>query len=420
MAQFNDRLIFDTVTLPNGVVLHGKRWDVPFVDMRIIVPLGHAHCVNTILPGAAHLLEHCICHRSAKFPTERGFLDFLTEHGGHHDALTALMMSSYQAAIPSAHWRDAFAGLLCQVFEPVITEEIIGIERKTLGVERGRRARWYPGDNELDQYLATQWLIRKPVELRHLFGDDIDRTNASVESMYKVHRLYLTQGVHIFVGGSFDMGEALRMAGDLPPLASQKPPWHLEPIRWNRTEYHEKRFDDTARFEYFTEAIIGDLSLEEHTYGSILSSALGNFAWGTLYQWLRHERGLVYDIHIEANDEPMLAATWGLHIPLGLRQHVNLVRAELMDRIRATAFNDDMMLRVIRRRLATQAFDLQRIGDVMKTAIESVRRQGVIVTESRFHSALHALEEPSVRRDIFERLWGTAEFGEFLAIPASA
>ena len=161
-------------------------------------------------------------------------------------------------------------------------------------------------------------------------------------------------------------------------------------------------------------------TLDERMFGSLLSERLVSFNFGSLYEWLRHEHGWSYDVHSTGEYEPPLHPIWGLHIPLANRDQVDIVRSELFDRIDRAATDEKGMGAFIARRHAARTFELQTIDSVVSTAMGFASTTGHIVTERETDEVYERLEDRSYTRRIFEKLFGPASIGEFLAVPNKA
>ncbi len=411
-----DRLAFNSVTLANGLRVHLIPWPVLFTDIRFVVPFGNAHCFGGIAPASAHHLEHVVSHKTSAFPEDRSFQRFIAGHGGYYKAWTGLFTSGYEARVPAGQSMRALTGLIATVFDPIITEDIIALESEALGVER-RRKRWFPGTDEIQHYIKTQWLNAEVLNARRVYGDAEDRAAATPASLTSVNKLYHREGMHVFVGGSFNEKEVLSALERIPTLARTDLPIDVNAVEWGQREYHERRFRDVSRYEYNLGMQIGAVTYEDYVFSVVTEKALMDFTFGSLYEWLRHERGLVYELDEFAVFLPHLDVYWALTVPLNEYRHVQEVRAELLDRILGTLNDDNAMQRALDLSEACAAFDFETVGEVIDHAAFLVDMFGRVASESERRATTNTLRDRSTRERLTAKAWSFEKKGELLIIP---
>ena len=419
-----DRLVFDTIKLDNGIEIYAKRWDVPFVDVRAIVPLGFGHCGAGIPPGSPHMLEHIVYSKRRKYPLPRSFSAFLELEGGDDNATTSLEQTEYPLWIPSAAANRAIAGLASRIFEPLIDDDDVVAERSVVAAERDRVGRWFPGNTELAYYREVEWMEYSPGLKQQLFGEDSDLVQTDGTMLRALHRDYFRRGLRVFVGGDFDIKEVIKMFSDFENLKDASlgmTRLSPKPSRWRKRDYHEQIFTGEDQFRYHVSAFLDTVDVQELGAVNFIGELLTNPTSGVLYEWLRHELGWVYKLHWDM-DYPLgtlRPGRWSLEIPLKRYEQVTAIRSALRTKIESVLVNTGLIEALRRQWRFSSVFRFQTIGSVISSAAESMRIYGRIILEKESAELLENMDQ-KLLLDVYERYFAENVVGEFLSVPQGA
>ena len=418
MAPRQDRLIFDTHVLPNGITVYHKPMDVPFAMMRIIVPVGHVHNTSDIPNGSAHFLEHMVCKRCTLYPAEGSFEDRINMSGGESNAYTTPTFTAYETNVPSTLFEEGFRALFSRVFEPILDESGIAHERSIISSERRRASKWYPVDNDLVHYVGTHWMEQERLAIEQVLGGEADLQTIDVPTLEHLHRHYFSQETKILIGGTCDIGLAVRELEKLPTNKDALPAVY-PPFRWGRKGYHEKAFDDEHRFTIHRGGLLPRKDIRTLVATRCLHDLLVDPTSGALYNWLRNEKGWSYGLpfHVNKGIQVRGPAFMVLALPLNEKKQVSIVRAELDQRIEAALDDRDLIAAVLRRFILGSVFQFQRLADVFHFAEEMLTSLATVPTEAELLQQLESLEDGEYLREMYRTAWTKDAVGEFLSTP---
>jgi predicted Zn-dependent peptidase len=390
--------------------------DVPFVDARIIIPLGSAHNVSPIRPGSFHFLEHMVLNRSKMNPELDSFSKIIGLNGGHRGGSTYPFKTVYSVEVKHDLFDNAFRGLMSQVFEPIFTKEDIDNEVGVIKNERRRRERFFPGNNKLSKYLLTEWMNDPLCSMTQRLGSDTDLEAMDISDMLKVHEYYFNDQIYVFVGGKFEVDSVCR---DLSKIETKRIilPEDCPKISWKKREYHEGKFDDVNRYTYYFGGLNESINDPRETNAvTFILSLLVNHVQGSLYNWLRNEKGWVYEIdyscHLEKN-----GSHWKMFFPVNNEEQVKNIRDELHNRIIDTIKNSDLVEKEINRLKSKGVFFYQTLGGILNEGIDLYADFGKIFSELELISILESFADTDYLMKIYEKHMSPGVTGEFLAIP---
>lgn len=131
----NDSRSYESLQLSNGLtVLLVHQADSEKSAAALTVNVGH---FDDPLPreGLAHFLEHMLFLGSARYPVAGDYQQFISHHGGSHNAWTGTEHSSFFFDIDTAFFAeglDRFADMFCQ---PLFSSEYVEKERHAIEAE---------------------------------------------------------------------------------------------------------------------------------------------------------------------------------------------------------------------------------------------------------------------------------------------
>ncbi|MFA5933701.1 MAG: insulinase family protein [Candidatus Paceibacterota bacterium] len=419
MLKVKDRLVFETTKLSNGITVHTKKTDDPFVMIRIMIPVGSAHNTGGILPGSFHFLEHLVCCRSEMHPQYKAFQKELALHGGGFNAQTWMLNTTYIVDIPSSFFHEALTGLISMVFNPRFNEDDVARERTVIINERKMREPYFPGENELEEYKGNKWMRKHSLDLQTIFGSDQDLESMTLSMMDYLHmNNYRDSGINVIIAGGIKEEDIAKILPQFELITTyvRNNLVHYNPSQWVHQDYHEKISKDTNRFQYCLGLVLPRLSIEEFCMLAFMGKFLTNHVQGPLYKWLREENGWVYGLPTDMK-RSMWDTNFELRIPLSKREHVDTVRSELSERV-VNAFRDqDLIQREFSRQVANSVFDFQTLQSVVSMAHSHLMHVGRVITESSIDESMKQVCETGYLSSLFEKYVTPETLGTILVVP---
>ncbi len=413
-----DKQVFDEHMLSNGIKVFEYKEDTPFTRIVVQIPVGTVHNTELILPGTFHFLEHMITLRSLRHPVYNQFCHLVGLKGGTFEATTKSFWTTYALDIPSKHLKEVLPGFFSQLFEPVFQEEDIALQRGIISNERKGRERWYPGSSEEEHYLRTQWQSDYAFSLCQMMGNDAGVACITPDYLYQVHQNYHNSGIQVIIGGSGDVSSLLCVLSEMK-VEKRTLPTSFRVIHWINQEYHEKSFRDQSRFSLQYGGILSPRP--EEVFNFVLSFILRYFTntvHGPLYEWLREEKGWVYDIGCSVSTFRDQSFDWTLKFPLNNLEQVYVVRNELQGRINKALANSDTVSQEVDRAGDTiEAYGYQTLEQIMNSAESDLERYGFIRSESHIRSNLELCRNTQFLQKVWTEAFAPEKIGCFCALP---
>ena len=403
-----DRLKPQIRVLSNGITIYHIPSDVPYVTARFVVPFGSGHNTGDIVPGTFHFLEHVVLLRSKLYPGYREWGTKVGLVGGYSNAATSRSCTSYEVSVPVAH-EYLLDGLFSAVHYPVISaEDVIG-ERGVIRNERKMKERWYPGDDEIEHYMFTEWLLEDADYITQRLGSDENLENITAEYLQGIHEQYYRTGkAFLIISGSFDMDRIVSVLEQVQTTHAA-PYFQERAFSWADPQYREVAFTDASRFTYHLGAL-AQKDIKSDIRCRFGLGMLANSTHGPLFRWLRDEKKWVYGVNVQA-DSTYENMSFGISLPFSEYGHVAPARAELLDRIKA-AFSDEALIAAEKERyLGQQTFQFSTPGEVIGFLLGKYRTYGRFIYETE----LDAIIQGITSADLLSML--DTAFGELLVMP---
>ncbi len=412
-----DRQYFEVTKLSNGITLYFHQMDVPFFQSRIVVPVGsaHSHSANSGLPGIAHFLEHVTFERSKRYPGKHEFEELVHQNGGYLNASTDSYHTDYILIAPAEDFATMFLGQCDQVFNPIFAEEDIAIQRGIISNERNQR-RYYPGKNEVGQYVNTQWMNFETMPITQVLGSDSDLQTTSAEILQMFHSHYFSSDIQVVIGGNFDKTLVESFFTQLPVINPKLTAEVLAP-RWVHKDYHEHQFKDVNNPRLWYGGLVNFTDLRTTWAIDFVGEFLTNHTSGPLNQWLRREKGWTYGLSFSVwsdND----ATTWKMEFPVNELSHVSEIREHLSTKMEAAISNQDLIQKEASRRLKEELFVYQTLTNRMEIAVDCLTTFDRIPAEVEYRAFLNdILADPTYVQTIYQKYFSPEVCGSFLALP---
>lgn len=413
----NDRLQFDRVVLDNGITVLSKRMDVPFAYAYISVPVGTIHNTDGYQNGMAHFLEHMCCNRSSEFPEIDSFSDFICSTGGGRNAMTSWEWTTYLMNVPTTSFERAFRGLTAQVFEPILLEEDLRLERTIISNERKRESHWFPGDTPIEQYNLTRWKKDSPGSVVQIYGTDEDLASMDVGRLQRMQSTYLDPRTFVLLVGNFDIDLVTSI------LSRYKTSRHelkqkFEQVGWVNREYHEVAISEINRFMYHFGGIGQPFPFVDLVALLVFKRLMVDQSFGAVYRWLRSELGWSYGVGAHTSSgSPIFNSDWELMLPVSSYEQAKTIRKDLPGRINDALRDESRINSVVNMLVGADLFDLQTAESLIKAAKANMVMWGTIANEREWTEARDRCRDPRYLQSVFERYTRPEDVGEFLAIP---
>jgi len=410
-----DRLIFEKRVLGNGITVFSYPMDVPYASIHLIIPLGHVHNIGRVVPGSFHFLEHMIMDGFKKYPEKNSFGRFVGLKGGAFNAATSLFHTKFELHVPQEIHRESFEGFLNNIFQPILTEEDIALERGIIANERRREEPYFPGGDSLSRHIMTEWKYAVPVTLRQMFGEDSDHSLITEATLKDAHRGHLNSDMHVFIGGSFDCNSVQELLAKVT-VCQRIFPSKYHNIGWHSREFHVYPCEDISRHIYSMGGVFPVVDVRTSIAINFIGQLLTNNVHGVLYRWLREEKGWIYEVCFEYNLNK-IDGDWEIQFPLNSLEEVDIVRKEIHEKIVSALKNDVNVSHEVERRKSESVFCYQTLNDVLEYAQESLSLYGVIFSEKQIRAFLDECKDIKYLMSVYEKYFSPQVIGEFVAVP---
>lgn len=367
-----------TYKLKNGLTINHYFANSDYITAKYVVPVGSGHNTEDITWGTFHFLEHIVLQRSKLFPELFSWKKEVGKTGGYSNAFTHRSKTVFLASVPKKDER-LIDGLFSSVFEPIFNEESVVGERGIIKNERKSKERWFPGQNEIDHYLFTQWASEDKDYIYQRLGTDKDIDSITAEYLSDIHKKYYRNknGI-LFIGGDVDINhiisilEKIETTNELPAFQERK-------YSWADQTYKEVSFVDANRYEYFVGGFF-DKNWKKDVIGSFAIGLLINSIQGPLFEWLRNEKKWVYGLDY-MNDISYENTFWYLSVPLSKKENVEEVRTKLRQKI-VEAFSNQKLIESEKNRfLGKRLYRFETIEDLVEAEVNTICNYDLVLSE---------------------------------------
>ncbi len=295
--------------------------------------------------GAAHFIEHMLFKGTRRYPTPRLISQAVEGVGGMLNASTAYESTVYYAKVATIHFDRAVDVLAEMVQRPLFDLHELEKERRVI-IEELRGLQDAPGDWVHELLQQTMWAASP-------LGRDIAGSVETVSGLGRAdltgfwQRHYNRTNTVISVAGNISAPEAYAAVaaafGDLPDGAPTAPQPLPQPTPGPRLTMLAR---DTEQGNFC-------LGLPGLAYGDpdrrplqVLDSILGGGMSSRLFQLLREEHGLAYNVGSYHNDlsDTGMWVVYGSVDPEALRDAVALCLETLRDLARGGVTRDELAM----------------------------------------------------------------------------
>ncbi|HEU0050923.1 MAG TPA: insulinase family protein [Patescibacteria group bacterium] len=420
-----DRQVFEETRLSNGICTFHYKDQSPLCFIKVLFPVGSAHSCGMFPPGMFHFLEHMVMRRH---PNSRDLDQLVGLKGGDFRAKTTMFHTIYSLEVPAKHFQEVLPKFFSFLFEePPLPEEAIRSERGIISSERRSRERWFPGDEEIEQYLRTQWMCDFALSLRQQLGSEDDLDLIDAQQLRNAYQSYFHPSILVLAGGSVEPNP---LFSRLETLKTHQT--HLknsyQRTSWANREYREHAFRDASRYVLNYGSIMKPCPELNVVFAiDFIMEYLTNGVHGPIYSWLREERGWVYEVTWNSaidDHDPSLetdseaAYEWHLFLPLANKNQVKETRKEFPERVKKALKNTSAIQREVERRLSiVEAYWYNQLKYIVEGAERSISTFGKIVAEAEYKKAFEACRNPAFLQQVWDLSFKEENIGSICTIP---
>jgi predicted Zn-dependent peptidase len=244
--------------------------------------------------GMHHLIEHMLFKGSRRFDL-KGIADFSDRLGGHLNAFTGKEITQIYIKSIAEKLADSFALLSDIVFHSTFPEDEFSKEKNVI-IQEIREADDNPENNAFETFFERIYAdnpLGFPIAGREKQVSRLDR--GLVFSYYQ--EKYAPENFLLSAAGRIRHRELVALAGD---FFSSHPRRRPKPFRFPRARFRPKRFSKRNRSlnQCYVLAAVDSISLRSpllHPF-MIMNDILGSGMSSRLFQGIREEKGLAYNI----------------------------------------------------------------------------------------------------------------------------
>ncbi len=281
--------------LRNGFrVVHVPLTSSGLTTIVVAVAAG-TRCEGPAERGLAHVTEHVIFKGGKRYPTARVMNDAIAAIGGYNNAATNIEHTYYIIEVPNEHAAEALNIMADMMVHPRFPAEEFGRERKVV-IDELIRAKQ-------DDSRYIEILFEDLMYEHQPLGWDINGTRKNVSKLGRpavlrfVKKWYAPSAMDCFlIGGGATPALAHQASAAFAALRSRpRPAW--KPFARRKAGPRRRHLE---RDDELTSIMLGfpgvGLFSREAMAQRVLDVVLGGNTSSRLYNRLREERGLVYDI----------------------------------------------------------------------------------------------------------------------------
>lgn len=191
--------------------------------------------------------------------------------GARTNAETSDAYTRYYLRIANERASEAISLLLHHIQSVIITDQDVVTESAIITSELARQSIYYPGDNRYEQYKATSWYADNSLSQRQVMGSPEDFAQMSASYFNALLKNYFTEGMAIYVGGTFDLDAIIRQVAQIKTVRNELPVAASMEL-WSRRDYHLAACLEEPQFVYHFGGYIppGDFQLENKGTGTFI------------------------------------------------------------------------------------------------------------------------------------------------------
>lgn len=282
-------------TLPNGLrLLTTHMPGMRSASIALFFAVGSRYETSE-LAGVSHFIEHMLFKGSERYPSARLISEAIEGVGGTFNGSTGKELTSYTARVPDDHVEEVLRVLADMIRHPLFDAAEVEKERGVIIEELS--------STQDDPQEWVNLLIDEAMWPNLPLGRDDAGTIESVSQLRReqmlsyLHTYYRPNSLVISVAGNIDHGAILELcktlfgdweARDLPHWTESLPPLGVPPVRMVKKDTEQTNLCLST---------LGTAYVSPDYYPLLLLNALlGDGMSSRLFQSIREEQGLAYDI----------------------------------------------------------------------------------------------------------------------------
>jgi predicted Zn-dependent peptidase len=401
---------FEKIKLSNGIsIFHLPDDSVEWGDVRILLPLGHAHNTRGILRGSFHFLEHMVCDSSELNPGLQQFRQWVGLQGGYARAATADQSTFYQVRINHTLLEKAWKGLFSNVFNPLLREEDVVRQRSIIANERDITNFWWPASGALEYSFRTKWMKKTFIPLRQCFGSNDDLDAITSEYLKSIHVQYFTPDIKVIVAGKYDLPMIIRDLESMQLVSrGEALQTKLPAIAW-KDRYATLIEEKASNFYAIGGFTPGVIPYKELSALRIIGYFFSDSYQGPLYQWLRNENPWVYNVSF--NSTQWSNFQWYIKLAFSKKEQLEVAKAGIHEKLMTSIRNEKSIATQVNMEL-NDVSRSNEIDTVLTNATFMLPRYGYIPTDEDWKEAVTSCLDQEYLLSLYEKHFSPTVTGE--------
>lgn len=273
----------------SGIPVYISKGDADLAAYKVIVKAGSRY---EPIDGISHVMEH-MSFKGTESRSKEELRAIVDGYGGYMNAATGFDWIYYDVQGHSSGAEELFGVITDMVCKPSIKKEELEPEKKVILQEMAMRDN-NPVSHFYGNLFSTVW---RGSSLEHkVIGDEESVTGTTVDDLRKFHDdMFIGENIAVLATGKVDTDMILDMTEEtVGKLGKGKRARATEPVMNKGIYSHESSKDN--RTCYASVAFPSVLTREEMESMDILCMALSDGLSSRLYQKLREEKALIYNL----------------------------------------------------------------------------------------------------------------------------
>ncbi len=414
----DDRLAFNKTILKNKIPVWSQKVQMPFAQIRVIVPIGTSHSHEGNYGGAygiAHFLEHVCLDRSEGELVRNSFEKQVADAGGNSNAWTTPFETTFFMQAPSSDFNDLASKLIKHIVHPSLYHDDIELHKGIIMSERSL-SKYFPANDHFGHYKFTEWAKAHFVLKDQVFGTDETIGSMSHDLLLRFHSNYLSRPFTVIIAGNFDHEKLSSELESITFKEEHLPSSRFIPYEWNRQAFHTMQSLDIDAPVYMWGNFIPYANLNEARTIAFLCDYLTDSEYGVLNDVYRKEMGISYGVGGASWSERERMG-WNIDVPVNDEANAMKVKESIHD-IVVKAINDETAISVAKDRLIkSKCFAFQTIGERIDAAQDSIITYEANFTETMLVDWILKEVNTHSLNAIYHKHFSPEASGEFIGLP---
>ena len=279
----------EVYSLPNGLTyIH---YELPLEVGRFYIAIRAGAAYDFFgCEGIAHMLEHLVFKGNKRFD-QKSFSMFFDQLGEELDAYTTKEYIVFSFTSPANRIAEAVEVLCSVLLQPEFSRKHLSSEKEVITQEIALYEDM-PEEKLLD--IADQCTFTSPYG-HSILGSKHSLHNMQIEDVQAFHRMYFTgSNIYAFSIGSFSTEDRAKIRDILELFPQGEKILRITPVLKHSVE--EALKENREQKYYLRYVAFSSIWSREYFCDKILADYLGGSGYSLLFQRLREETPLVYDV----------------------------------------------------------------------------------------------------------------------------